>query len=106
MLGQTMYNYDFLNRSAGTNAAGVPALSTDDAAMALQATLQHVVITYDPTNGRRIFINGEQTDDLIQPMPATLMTGILASRWCLAVKPVAVTAGLARYACLPSTTVF
>ncbi len=64
MLGQTLYNYDFLNRSAGTNAAGVPALSTADDDQTLQATLQHVVITYDPSNGRRIFVNGEQTEDL------------------------------------------
>ena len=29
----------------------------------LQATLQHVVATYDPVNGRRIYVNGVFTDD-------------------------------------------
>lgn len=63
-LGQTLYNYDFLNRSSVTDANGNPALSTDDAAERLQATLQHVVVTFDPVNGRRIYVNGEFTGDL------------------------------------------
>ena len=29
----------------------------------LQATLQHVVVTYDPVNGRRVYVNGEDTGD-------------------------------------------
>jgi len=29
--------------------------------MVLQATLQHVVLTYDPINGRQIFVNGQNT---------------------------------------------
>lgn len=60
-LGQTLYNYDFLNRSAATSAAATPALSTADDAEVLQATQQHVVVTYDPTNGRQIYVNGEFT---------------------------------------------
>lgn len=58
-LGQTLYNYDFLNRSSVTDENGMPALSTPDADEVLQATLQHVVATYDPINGRRIYVNGE-----------------------------------------------
>ncbi|HUF72114.1 MAG TPA: LamG domain-containing protein [Gammaproteobacteria bacterium] len=61
-LGQTMYNYDFFNRNDGIAAAlaanGNPQLSTPDAAEVLQATLQHVVATYDPIEGRRIYVNG------------------------------------------------
>jgi hypothetical protein len=57
-LGQTMYDYDFMNRSSTTGANGTPQLSTPSAAQVLQATLQHVVATYDPVNGRRIYVNG------------------------------------------------
>ena len=57
-LGQTMYNYDFSLRSTTTNANGQPQLSTPNANQVLQATLQHVVLTYDPVNGRQIYVNG------------------------------------------------
>jgi len=63
-LGQTLYNYDFSNRSSAADANGSPALSTADADEDLQATLQHVVTTFDPVNGRRIYVNGVFTDDL------------------------------------------
>jgi hypothetical protein len=63
-LGQTMYNYDFLHRSSTTDGNGEPALSTADADEDLQASLQHVVVTFDPINGRRIYVNGVFTDDL------------------------------------------
>jgi hypothetical protein len=57
-LGQTQYRYDFRNRSSSTNQNGMPAVSTPAAAEVLQATLQHVVVTWDPVAGRRIFVNG------------------------------------------------
>jgi Concanavalin A-like lectin/glucanases superfamily len=57
-LGQTMYNYDFFNRSSNSDANGNPQLSTPDAAEVLQATLQHVVVTFDPVEGRKIYVNG------------------------------------------------
>jgi hypothetical protein len=63
-MGQTLYNYDFLNRSTATNANGDPALSTADADERLQASLQHVVMTFDPVNGRRIYVNGQFTGDM------------------------------------------
>lgn len=63
-LGQTQYNYDFLHRSSTTDGNGEPALSTADADEDLQATQQHVVVTFDPANGRRIYVNGEFTADL------------------------------------------
>jgi mono/diheme cytochrome c family protein len=61
-LGQIQYNYDFQQRSGAS-------LTTADADEDLQATQQHVVITYDPVNGRRIYVNGEFTDDT-DPEPA------------------------------------
>jgi hypothetical protein len=72
-LQQTLYNYDFLLRTNAADAAGNPLttlngdpqLSTPDDAEALQATLQHVVATYSPIDGRKIYVNGElvtQTD--------------------------------------------
>jgi hypothetical protein len=63
MLGQTLYSYDFYNRSSATDQNGDPKLTTSDDDEDLQATLQHVVATYDPVNGRRIYVNGEFTGD-------------------------------------------
>lgn len=57
-LGQTMYNYDFFNRTDTSDANGNPQLSTPDAAEVLQATLQHVVVNFDPVTGRSIYVNG------------------------------------------------
>jgi len=57
-LGQTMYNYDFFNRTDTSDANGNPQLSTPDAAEVLQATLQHVVVNFDPVEGRSIYVNG------------------------------------------------
>ncbi|GMQ83952.1 MAG: hypothetical protein BMS9Abin06_0699 [Gammaproteobacteria bacterium] len=63
-LGQSQYNYDFMQRSSTTDGNGEPMLSTADADEDLQATLQHVVSTFDPLNGRRIYVNGVFTDDV------------------------------------------
>ncbi len=71
-LGQTMYNYNFLHRSSTTDGNGEPAHSTADADEDLQASEQHVVITFDPTNGRRIYVNGVFTDDVDETTPGTL----------------------------------
>jgi hypothetical protein len=57
-LQQTLYNYDFQLRTTETSLNGDPALSTPDAAEVLQATLQHVVATYSPIDGRRLYVNG------------------------------------------------
>lgn len=64
MLGQTLYSYDSFNRSTETGEDGQPQLSTDADEEDLQASLQHVVVTYSPTEGRRIYVNGVYTDDL------------------------------------------
>jgi hypothetical protein len=58
-LAQTNQDYDFeLRSSNSTGLNGMPQLQTPDATMVLQATLQHVVLTYDPINGRQIYVNG------------------------------------------------
>lgn len=62
-LGQTAYSYDFYGRSSNTDANGAPLLATSDADEDAQATLQHVVMTFDPVNGRRIYVNGANTGD-------------------------------------------
>src|SRR5271165_1300170 len=57
-LGQTNQNYDFMLRSSNSDLNGMVQLATPTAAMLLQASLQHVVLTYDPINGRQIYVNG------------------------------------------------
>jgi len=71
-LGQTQYNYDFLQRSSTTDGNGEVALSTADADEDLQAALQHVVMTFDPISGRRIYVNGVFTDDIDPVAPGNL----------------------------------
>jgi hypothetical protein len=60
-LGQTNQSYDFIMRSSKSDLNGMPQLQTPAAALVLQASLQHVVLTYDPVNGRQIFVNGQNT---------------------------------------------
>jgi len=57
-LGQTNQDYDFMLRSSNSVLNGTPQLQTPNAANLLQASLQHVVLTYDPINGRQIYVNG------------------------------------------------
>jgi hypothetical protein len=60
-LTQDMYNYDFYNRIVAVppEPNGDPALSSGQGDEELvQASLQHVVINYDPETGRSIYING------------------------------------------------
>lgn len=63
-LGQYEYNYSFLNRTNRSDANGLDELATNANDQRLQATLQHVVATFDPINGRRIYVNGEFTGDI------------------------------------------
>lgn len=71
-LGQTLYTYNFLHRSTSTDGNGEPRLSTADADEDLQASQQHVVITFDPVNGRRIYVNGASTGDVDATSPGNL----------------------------------
>jgi len=66
LLSQNLYNYLAFTRSSVTddNNGGAPALSTDDDAQLAQATLQHVVATFDPVDGRKIYVNGEYSGDI------------------------------------------
>src|SRR5262245_2240892 len=70
MMGQSLYKYVFRNRNqtpvkdpAFSKANGEPALVTSDADQDLQANLQHAVMTYDQQHGRRIYVNGVDTED-------------------------------------------
>lgn len=68
-LAQTLYNYDFFNRTSTTSANGDPLLSTPDADELLQATLQHVVASYDAIEGRKLYVNGTLVN-VVDPVAA------------------------------------
>jgi hypothetical protein len=74
-LGQTNQNYDFMLRSSNSDLNGMAQLATPTAAMMLQASLQHVVLTYDPVNGRQIYVNG------VNAMVADPQKGGTISNW-------------------------
>jgi mono/diheme cytochrome c family protein len=63
-LAQNMYQYHAYTRSSETSANGNPTLITNAADMDAQAALQHVVLTYSPVDGRRIYVNGAYTGDV------------------------------------------
>jgi hypothetical protein len=69
-LSQQESRYNFALRHDNTSADGMPALESEDES--LQATLQHVVLTYDATNGRRIYINGVDTGVVDAATPSLL----------------------------------
>ena len=75
-LQQNLYNYDFRHRSETTGLNGDPALSTPAADEVLQATLQHVVATYGPVAGRKIYING----NLVTPVDPVATGSLVAGR--------------------------
>ena len=62
-LAQRAYQYEALTRTSETDGNGAPSLLTKDTDRDAQASLQHVVLTYDPVNGRRIYVNGMFTGD-------------------------------------------
>jgi hypothetical protein len=62
-LAQREYQYQAFNRSSKTDSNGEAALLTAAADRDAQASLQHVVVTFDPVNGRRIYVNGNYTGD-------------------------------------------
>ena len=66
MLGQVQYQYAVRNRAYTneSNGNGGPDLETYDVDQDAQATLQHVVITYDQLSGRKIFVEGVWTEDM------------------------------------------
>jgi len=71
-VSQHAYQYEMLARSSATDANGAPALLTSDADRDAQASLQHIVLTFDPVNGRRLYVNGNYTGDLDPSKGGTL----------------------------------
>jgi len=62
-LAQQMYQYEAYTRSNRTDGNGTPPLQTRAADEDAQAALQHVVMTFSPVEGRRIYVNGAYTGD-------------------------------------------
>ena len=78
-LGQEMYDYRYYNRVDDPDPLslnGEPFLtSADSGNEILQASLQHVVVNYDPANGRNIYVNGALV--FSEPVtPTTIGNGI------------------------------
>jgi len=63
-LGQDQFQYEMFARSSNTDANGSPSLLTSATNMNAQASLSHIVMTYDPVNGRRLYVNGNFTGDV------------------------------------------
>lgn len=63
-LAQRGYQYEAMLRTSETDANGMPVLITNADDEDAQAALQHVVLTYDPVNGRRLYVNGTFTGDV------------------------------------------
>ncbi|MBC8027246.1 MAG: LamG domain-containing protein [Steroidobacteraceae bacterium] len=63
-LAQNLYTYHAYTRSDRTSGNGNPTLITRAADQDAQAALQHVVLTYSPVDGRRIYVNGAYTGDV------------------------------------------
>lgn len=72
-LEQYLYKYNFHNRSDLSTGFDDNFLSTEGEI--LQSALQHVVATYDPVAGRKVYVNGELIDNVTDPItgPTTLI---------------------------------
>jgi hypothetical protein len=71
-LSQRAYQYEALGRSSVTTADGAPSLLTKDTDRDAQASLQHVVLTYSATTGRKLYVNGNFTGDIDAKTGGTL----------------------------------
>jgi hypothetical protein len=63
-LAQNAFQYEGLVRSSVTDTNGMPPLATNANSEVAQAALQHIVLTYDPVNGRKLYVNGVYTGDV------------------------------------------
>ncbi|HEY6482474.1 MAG TPA: LamG domain-containing protein [Steroidobacteraceae bacterium] len=63
-LVQHAQQYEGRTRSTVTDSNGSPPLLTAAANMNAQAALQHIVLTYDPVNGQKLYVNGVFTGDV------------------------------------------
>ena len=73
-LGQQGYTYALRNRSdaPGIGRNGTPTFYTDHRDKDVEVALQHVVMTFDQTYGRRMYVNGEWTGDVDPKGPGSL----------------------------------
>jgi hypothetical protein len=71
-LAQAATQYQGMTRSSVTDTNGMPPLATTTTNGAAQAALQHVVLTYDPVNGQKIYVNGMYTGDVDPSKGGTL----------------------------------
>jgi hypothetical protein len=62
-LAQSAQSYEGRTRSSTTDTNGSPPLINATTENVAQAALQHVVLTYDPVNGQRLYVNGTLTPD-------------------------------------------
>jgi Concanavalin A-like lectin/glucanases superfamily len=63
-LAQQAFQYEAFTRSSTTDTNGAPPLVTNPDNQLAQAALQHLVLTYDPVNGRRLYVDGVYTGDV------------------------------------------
>ena len=63
-LGQNAVQYQGETRSDKTDTNGDPPLLTSETGAFAQAALQHIVLTYDPVNGQKVYVNGQFTGDV------------------------------------------
>jgi hypothetical protein len=63
-LAQNAFQYNMFARSSASDLNGSPSLLTNANNMLAQAALQHLVMTYDPTHGRKLYVNGTFTGDM------------------------------------------
>jgi hypothetical protein len=78
-LGQDMYNYVFFNRVVATPARpnGDPFLSSGENGEEIaEANLQHVVVNYDPDEGRSIYVNSVKIDVTDPVGPGTTINNV------------------------------
>jgi len=63
-VAQDAFQYEAFARSSASDLNGAPTLLTNVNNQLAQAALQHVVLTYDSTHGRRLYVNGVYTGDV------------------------------------------
>jgi hypothetical protein len=74
-LAQDAFQYEAFARSSASDLNGAPSLITNPNNQLAQAALQHVVLTYDSSQGRRLYVNGVYTGDVDS------LTGGAISNW-------------------------
>ena len=103
-LAQDAMQYEGFARSSVTDTNGKPPLITATNGGAAQAALQHVVLTYDPVNGQKLYVNGLLTGDADPPRAATLANWDDTFALVLGNETTASASGWARSSSSPSTT--